>query len=160
MKHLTLFRHAKSSWKYPVNDIFRPLNGRGLAQADAMARACKLSAPDLVLTSPAVRATSTALIYGQSYGFDTAKLQCLQQIYDLDAKGLLRWLQDLLPQQAQNVWIFGHNPTLNEICYQLLGEGLENIVTAGYVNLEFNIQNWQQMSTVKPELREFNNRYI
>ena len=63
MKRLTLMRHAEARWKDAgLSDLERPLNRRGTAAAEAMARRLlELQLlPDLLLVSPAVRTRQTA----------------------------------------------------------------------------------------------------
>jgi phosphohistidine phosphatase len=63
MRRLTLVRHAKSDWSLPgQQDWDRALNRRGQRDAPEMARRLRgrRLKPDLVLTSPAVRAVTTA----------------------------------------------------------------------------------------------------
>jgi len=69
MKTLFLVRHAKSSRDDPtLPDKERPLNDRGMRDAPRMGE--RLAAhdvkPDLILSSPAVRALATAQIIGKS----------------------------------------------------------------------------------------------
>ncbi|WP_375234981.1 histidine phosphatase family protein, partial [Winogradskyella sp.] len=40
-KKLILIRHAKSSWKYDVSDIDRPLKKRGVTDASIISKAFK-----------------------------------------------------------------------------------------------------------------------
>ena len=62
MKTLLLMRHAKSSWKQKdLPDIERPLSSRGEKDAPMMGRMLKKKEliPDLIISSPAVRARQT-----------------------------------------------------------------------------------------------------
>ena len=60
MKKLFLVRHAKSDWENPyLKDIERPLNERGYANANSMSYQRRIK-PDLIISSPAVRAFTTA----------------------------------------------------------------------------------------------------
>ena len=62
MKILMLLRHAKSSWKdTSLSDFDRPLNGRGRKAAETIGRYLRNNGlePELVLSSPAVRARET-----------------------------------------------------------------------------------------------------
>lgn len=67
MKTLYLIRHAKSSWNIPsLSDIDRPLNERGYNDAHIMSnRLCKPKNSTVIITSPAIRALSTALIFAR-----------------------------------------------------------------------------------------------
>ena len=78
MKTLYLVRHAKSSWKYPnLDDFERPLNKRGRKNAPFMGRILKKlkAVPDLVISSPANRAATTARIIADMIDYPLEKIQ-------------------------------------------------------------------------------------
>lgn len=64
IKHLTLIRHAKSSWgDASLRDFDRPLNERGLGDAPRIGAYLKqrgFPAADEIVSSPALRAKTTA----------------------------------------------------------------------------------------------------
>ena len=65
MKTLFVLRHAKSSWDDPdLADFDRPLNDRGRSAAPFMGEVMNRNgfSPDVILSSPAVRARDTALL--------------------------------------------------------------------------------------------------
>ena len=155
MKHISLFRHGKSSWKYPVDDIYRPLNGRGLRQASLMAKSCKLDEPDLVISSMASRAYATALIYLHELDLPLEKLQLRPEIYAASTKQSLDMLK-ALPIDVQDVWLFGHNPGLNDLASFLLNKPIDNIVTSAYVSLEIDALIWSELSVGCAQLIHFN----
>jgi phosphohistidine phosphatase len=77
MRRLTLVRHAKSDWSLPgQQDWDRPLNKRGQRDAPEMARRLRSRRlrPDLVLTSPAVRAVTTATVMARELKLDVARI--------------------------------------------------------------------------------------
>ena len=66
MIRLVLVRHAKSDWANPsIDDHDRPLNARGLRDAPRMARALAGTGfrPEVILSSTALRARTTCLLY-------------------------------------------------------------------------------------------------
>ena len=68
MKHLLLLRHAKSCWKdLNLTDHDRPLNKRGNKSAPKMGEKLKNKdiRPELIITSTAIRALSTAEFLAQ-----------------------------------------------------------------------------------------------
>ena len=70
MKLLYLVRHAKSSWRDDnLSDAERPLNKRGERDAPFMADLLQRKGinPDLMVSSPALRALSTAKIFAKSF---------------------------------------------------------------------------------------------
>ena len=72
MKTLFLIRHAKSSWDdSTLDDHERPLNQRGKANAPIMAkRLQKLGIkPDMLFSSTAERAASTAQVFAEHLDF-------------------------------------------------------------------------------------------
>ena len=72
MKTIYLVRHAKSSWKYPnLDDFERPLNKRGRKNAPFMGTILKKLkvAPDLILSSPANRASMTARVIADKISY-------------------------------------------------------------------------------------------
>ena len=84
MKTLTIVRHAKSDWgNDTLHDVYRPLNERGYMDAQVIAKQIskKIEKPDYWLTSPAIRAYSTALIFANVFKFDTEKIVFKQKIY-------------------------------------------------------------------------------
>ncbi|RMD75414.1 MAG: hypothetical protein D6818_01735, partial [Bacteroidetes bacterium] len=114
MKHLYLIRHAKSSWDYPeLRDIERSLNKRGRRDAPFMASLLhgKGVRPDLLLSSPATRAYSTAVYFAEALGYPVEQIRVEPVIYhggEDDILALVRGLDD----QLGTVLLFGHNPVL------------------------------------------------
>src|SRR5215510_7119839 len=91
MKTLYLLRHAKSSWDdHSLKDFDRPLNERGLKAAPkigAYMRKEKLR-PDLVLSSPALRAKQTTTLVCEAAGL-TGVVNFDERIYEASARRLL-----------------------------------------------------------------------
>ncbi len=141
MKTLILCRHAKSSWKHPVQDIHRPLNGRGLRQAPLVARQA-LKQPDAIFSSPASRAYATALFYFEMQQWDIRKLQLEPALYEAGVDELLFFVNQL-HDQLGSVMLFGHNPGFNQLQDFLLAEVQGNLVTSARVELALDIDSWR-----------------
>ena len=72
MKKLYIIRHAKSSWKDTALDDFkRPLSKRGRKDAPFMAKKLKQKGvmPDVIISSPATRAKTTAELIAKELNF-------------------------------------------------------------------------------------------
>ena len=72
MKTLFLVRHAKSSWENPgLSDEERPLNPRGERDAPRMGKrlAAREVKPDILISSPALRAHSTSIKIAAEIGY-------------------------------------------------------------------------------------------
>jgi len=144
MKRLILLRHAKSSWKHPnLPDFQRPLNKRGKSDAPAMAqRMLELQIkPDLIISSPAKRALTTANIMAEKLGFDAALIIKEPEIYEGSISTLLYVIRNL-DSDATCVMIVGHNPGFTYLANQLTGTRIDNVPTCGIVCVDFKCETW------------------
>lgn len=150
MKTLYLMRHAKSSWDYPeLSDHDRPLNGRGRHDAPLMgsqllSREIK---PDLVLSSTAVRALTTATLVAKELGYEMEKLQTDEGVYHADKNGLLQIIREV-PEEIDSLLMVGHNFAISELANMLAPESLADMPTAGIVALTFPVNSW---ADIEPE---------
>ena len=147
MKNLTIIRHAKSMHEsYVATDVERYLAGRGysdIEQSVDFLKGKKIH-PDLIVTSPAIRAYSTALIVANRFGYAADKLQLNSSIYDASLNSLMYVVQGL-DDKYKTVFLFGHNPGLTELINALCGFTLTNLPTSGVAILEFPITHWNKI---------------
>lgn len=139
-KELLICRHAKSSWQdSTLTDFDRPLNKRGERDAPAMAqRLCERAfKPDLILSSPAVRARRTAEIYASALGYPLGAICYNQLQYAASWPMLLNLLQQV-EEHHKRIFLVGHNPESTSLANALGGLTLSNIPTAGMVALAFS----------------------
>jgi phosphohistidine phosphatase len=83
MKTLLVLRHAKSSWKNAnLADFDRPLNKRGKRDAPRMGELLRREGivPDLIISSSAERALTTAEAVALACGYDL-EIQTTRQLY-------------------------------------------------------------------------------
>jgi phosphohistidine phosphatase len=151
MKKLFLIRHAKSSWdNLALSDFDRPLNSRGEKDAPRMARALKERNvhPDLMLTSPAVRALTTCLVMAEVLGYPNQKIVAESQLYHASEESLLKIIQHIPDRKDDEevVLLFGHNPGLTEFANLLLGENINNIPTCGVVASTLAAKTWKEVN--------------
>jgi phosphohistidine phosphatase len=93
MKKLYLVRHAKSSWEdSSLDDIDRPLNGRGKNNAPEMGERLKKQGilPDLLISSPAKRAMSTAKKIAERVGYSKKEILIDENLYPNNSLILLK----------------------------------------------------------------------
>jgi phosphohistidine phosphatase len=157
MKQLFICRHAKSSWKHPeLTDFDRPLNSRGKEDAPRMGNilADKGITPNLILTSPANRAKTTALTMADALNFPLEAIQENAGIYLADTGTLIKILGNL-PADINSFMIFGHNPGFTDLA-NLLGDFyIDNMPTCSIVALQFDMDDWSKLKSVKGELMFF-----
>lgn len=145
MKILLLLRHAKSSWKdEKLADHDRPLNKRGKRDAPRMGKLMHEEnlVPDLILTSSAIRAVSTAELAAEACSFDGE----VQVSRDLYAAGPEAFIEELvvLPDEANVVLVVGHNPGMEELL-ETLTEEIQGLPTAALAQVELDIDQWADL---------------
>lgn len=145
MKRLYLIRHAKSSWEHPeLPDIERPLNERGEQDTLEMAQWLKEEgvSPDIIISSSAKRALTTAMMMAEELGFPTDQVITDQRIYDANVEDLFEVIKGL-DDSAQSVMFFGHVPSLNMLANYLCNDHLINIPTCGIYCIDFATDSWK-----------------
>lgn len=141
-------RHAKSSHDDPaLHDIDRPLNKRGYQDALLMGKFLKKSTglPDLIISSPAVRAKETT-----DNIMDAADLnnpyQVDDRLYSTGPDTYLSVMQEL-PQTAEKVLIVGHNPVMEEtislFCLGNPEKSMVRMATGAITCLEAEAGDWR-----------------
>lgn len=154
MKLLTLVRHAKSSWDYEeLSDFERPLNARGRRDAPLMAERVRrlIGVPQRLVSSPALRAITTAQIFAQSLDMDLHDIVLRPRIYDASSATLLKVVQSF-DDADQHAMLFGHNPGLSELAHQLARCHFVDLPTCGIAHLSLNIQHWRDAAARCGEL--------
>lgn len=148
MLRLTLVRHAKTEPQHPgQEDWDRALEPRGQRDAPEMGRRLKNRdlIPDKILTSPAVRALTTATIMAREMGVSASKVTQDERLYLADVKSLLKVVKEL-GNTANHLMIFGHNPGISEFADAVSSErSIDNMPTCAVYTLQFDIKNWSEV---------------
>lgn len=145
---LILIRHAKSSWSdSDLHDIKRPLNERGERDAPFMAQRLATSGikVDKIISSPAVRAHTTARAYADALGMAQESIQVVDSIYEASVAPLMEVINKL-DNQWQVVVMFGHNPGFSYLIQYLTGQTL-HMPTNGVAILEAEPDSWEYFGT-------------
>lgn len=119
-KELLLLRHGKSDWKAGTSDFYRPLNKRGKHNAHQMGKwlARQKLTPDLIISSPAVRALTTAEIVCEAMGLAAYSIQTEKSIYEASLADLRQVLL-YIPDSIQRLLLIGHNPGFESLLSHL-----------------------------------------
>jgi len=125
-RELLLLRHGKSDWSAGKSDFHRPLKDRGKRGAQRMGvwlRQQEL-VPDLVISSPAERALTTAEKCLKAMGGSAGEIRREPRIYEAGLMPLLDVLEEC-PGDARRVMLVGHNPGLEDLLIHLADHELE-----------------------------------
>ena len=153
-KQLLIIRHAKSDWNYlNFSDFDRPLNDRGNLDAPEMAQRLveKNIIPQQIISSPAVRAYTTACYFADAYKIEQSEIIKQKDIYEASVQTLLRVLTNL-DNHLDFIAIFGHNPGLTNLVRTLCDKDLYNIPACGMAMIKFPFNDWKMVSAGTGEL--------
>lgn len=158
MKRLTLVRHAKSSWAAPARpDRDRELAERGQRDVRIMGRrlVARRARPSLIISSPAIRAATTARAIANALGYPAEFLQLEEDLYLAPPEGIV----DIIEAQSDafsDLMIVGHNPGMTDLVNVLLPDlALDNLPTSGVVALDVPVDDWAQFSAGTAQLAYF-----
>ena len=149
MKHLTLIRHAKSSWNNPsLTDFDRPLNKRGIHDAPRVGAELEQAGIsfDRVLCSDARRARQTLLLISQSVPIDADVIEYRPDMYGASAGHLLSCIAEQA-EAVTDIALVGHNPGMEDLAHRLEDEAVGAMSTCNVVRLEFDCENWCDLSS-------------
>ena len=145
---LTLVRHAKTEPGRPgQEDWDRVLEPRGQRDAPEMARRLKQQSgkPDRILSSPAVRAITTATIMARELGVAAQKVQQDERLYLASTKDMLAVIREL-GERTRHLMVVGHNPGITEFADRISSErGVDNMPTCAVYTLQFAIAAWSEL---------------
>lgn len=147
MKNLLLLRHAKSDWGVSFEtDHDRPLSLRGKAAArligSYLASAGPL--PEVILTSSAVRARTTAEMAKES-GSWPGNIVYSRDLYEAAPESILHLLQQQ-EDSIETVMMVGHNPTWESLAHLLIGGGSLRFPTAALARIKFPATSWKEIT--------------
>ncbi len=148
MKRVVIVRHAKSVPFGYDNDFYRDLTDKGENDAEKISEKLKdlNIKPDLVIASTATRAMHTATIFCKKLGYEPAKIRKEDVLYSgITTQGFVDMLQEI-PETIETVFIFGHNPTVYYLAYNLVKYFNSDMPTCSTVVLDFAVEKWANVS--------------
>lgn len=155
MKSVLVLRHAKSSWKQQeLADHDRPLNKRGKRDAPLMGRLLKKEdlVPDVIISSTAIRARSTAEAVAKASGYK-GEIVLNKSLYAAGPEAYLGVIHDLSDEYVR-VLIVGHNPGLEELLELLTGE-IHLMPTCSLAHVNLHVDKWSEVDNkIKGQVAE------
>ncbi len=155
-KTLILVRHAKSDWDSAVaTDQERTLNKRGLHDAPMMGRRMADAGirPDLIISSSATRAWTTAQLIATEISYNRDKINIRSEIYDAGLHDLTTIVHGL-DSSLQQVMLVGHNPAITTLVNWLSDSSITNIPTCGIATLQI-AASWEDSTQAAAELIQY-----
>lgn len=145
MKKLFLIRHAKSDQNSALKDMDRCLNEKGYNNAYKMSNDFKENV-DFIISSPGIRAFSTALIFARSAGYDYNSISLRKELYESSVRDYLSVIHSI-GNSFESVLLFAHNPTITEFAESLVKSLPMEMPTCGIVGISFDTDDWKKIKT-------------
>jgi phosphohistidine phosphatase len=148
MIRLALVRHAKSDWGDPgLGDHDRPLNDRGMRDAPVMAARLAASGfrPDVILSSTALRARTTAEAFAAELG---VAVSLDPELYGAPAAALLA---AAAATGAGSVAVVAHDPGMSVLAGRLSGDGIGHMPTCAVATFTWRQDDWDVASALDPD---------
>lgn len=113
-----------------------------------------ISHPDLIISSYALRALTTAEFFAAEFGYKDENIQIHDALYMCSTKTILEILKDT-NDDAKTVFLFGHNPELTEFCNKIDHHKIDNMPTCGIYCTSFDTAKWCDIDFGKGEVKFF-----
>jgi phosphohistidine phosphatase len=149
MKTLILVRHAKSDWtNADSSDHDRILNARGKKDAPVMAERLKekVEKLDLIVSSSAIRALTTAKAFAEEFDIKEKNIQIEPALYLADIDAFYNIIATL-DKDAKKVALFSHNPGITEFANHLTNVHVDDMPTCAMYALKIDIKDWKDFRT-------------
>ena len=100
---------------------------------------------DLIISSPAVRARSTAKYFAEALNIPKERVILDERIYGASVRDMLSIINGI-DDMFDSVILFGHNPTFSSLASYLDHNFRDYMVTCARVKIEFDAGLWEQIS--------------
>ncbi|WP_125131513.1 histidine phosphatase family protein [Microbacterium sp. 10M-3C3] len=147
MIQIAFARHAKSDWADDgLDDHDRPLNDRGRRDAPEVAKRLLRSGvrPEVVLTSTALRARTTAQVFAEVFD---AELREDPELYGADPDVLLAAAR---ASGVDEVMVVAHDPGMSEVVSELAGDDVR-MTTAAVAVFTWESATWDEIGATPPD---------
>jgi phosphohistidine phosphatase len=150
MKSLLFMRHGKQQLTPRLNDYDLPLSDKGKRAATDKGEIISQKGiiPDVILSSPVIRAAATAMIVAASCGYN-GEIIFHDDFYESDCYSVIMTIKELR-DSVNRVLLIGHNPAWTELVYGLQSpHKMIKMDPATLVALSFNGHAWKDIGPGK-----------
>ena len=151
MKTVYIVRHAKSSWEYEgIQDIDRPLKKRGILDAHLVSNylSNQIEKPDIFVSSSAIRALHTAMIFADNFNYPLANLFIKKSLYSFSDGYLVKTIM-ALDDAFDTAIIFSHDHGINTFVNKFGNKEILHVPTCGVIGIQFDTEHWKSINKDK-----------
>lgn len=144
MKTIYLIRHAKSDTNFSgQDDKDRSLTEQGYWDAHRIGKLLfeKKQFPQLMVSSPAIRAVSTALILAGELGYPVERLELNESLYEMGLEKYIERIQST-DDGYKSIALFGHNPIISQAGFYLCSKDPIEMEAGSVLVFQSDIPRW------------------
>ncbi len=104
--------------------------------------------PDLLVSSPALRALTTAQLIAEEIGYKRKDIVVDDRLYASSSDGLLAVIR-ALDKKLDRVMLVGHNPEFTDLARRLSSEIID-MPTSAVAEFNFDTKAWSDVGEVEP----------
>jgi len=149
MKIIYLLRHGSAEDKKEVSDDKqRKLTKDGRSEIKYVSKIMEKSGlvPDIIISSPAVRAFETAVIFAQKINYPEKKIELLPLLYETtNPDDVIQYIQKI-PDTFNSVCLAGHNPLLEKISESLIAGFSHRLPKGSLLSIHSSTSSWTNIS--------------
>ena len=110
--------------------------------------------PELILSSPANRAITTAQCIAQQIDFPDADIVVEKDAY-CSGSGVLLGILQRLDERYTEVMLVGHNPDMTGLVNMLCGPVISDMPTCAIAMIRLDMDGWSETGSVVGELADY-----
>jgi phosphohistidine phosphatase len=99
----------------------------------------------LIISSPALRALHTAIIFGEQLGYERSKIVQSEEVYFSGIDKIMELIKQT-PYEVDDLFVFGHNPDTLELVNKFAPTDFDNVPTSGVACIQFDVVGWNEIS--------------
>ncbi|MEE4215307.1 MAG: histidine phosphatase family protein [Bacteroidales bacterium] len=146
-RNVIIVRHGKAcAHDIFERDIDRVLTKRGVNDAYKVSNRILKSGikPDVIMTSPAARASHSACIFSRAMKTGTEIIRVIKDFYPGSASKMMDEIA-ALDDDVKTVALFAHNPGISDLASQMTKGIVGFLPTTGTAVVSFDLDKWQDI---------------
>lgn len=154
MKTLFLVRHGKSMPQGATAlDAVRKLTDEGVKRTRLVARYISENhePPELIVSSAAERAYTTALILADQFGMKAENVVIHKMAYTGNETDLVAIISTT-DNKYKSMMLVGHNPSISYVANTFIKPMIDSLPTTGVISVHINTDDWAEIENADAEL--------
>lgn len=109
---------------------------------------------DGIVSSPAVRAYTTATFFAREFGIPVESIRQEKALYHAFPETILEVVQEI-EEDWDSILVFGHNPGYTALANEFSESYIDNVPTCGIVEVFTPVDDWSDFGSKGAQLKNF-----